>query len=88
VLGGGEKKIFDGFGDELSTRPYIRCRFGGAKDIRDGHKTRVCDSFLISCFFLVFFPILFSISADVGQYPALSNRDRVRVHLSFLVPGA
>jgi len=32
VLGGGAKKNFDGFGDEFTTRPYIRCRFGGAKD--------------------------------------------------------
>jgi len=37
--GGGEKKKIAGFGDELSTRPYIRCRFGGAKDIRSGHET-------------------------------------------------
>ena len=32
MLSGGAKKKFDGFGDEFTTRPYIRCRFGGAKD--------------------------------------------------------
>jgi len=37
------KKKITPISTAFTTKPYIWCRFGGAKDIRDGHETMVLD---------------------------------------------